>query len=124
MKTIYGIKQKYNLKDYVQYYQSRDGNGNLCNKQYGYITRVEYSVNIKGEIVLTYVIAEFIGCSSGYCVPQKAIIKRATPKVPNYGYREYLQHCIKVSENIISTQQKEKERYLKTLEELDDGKTN
>ena len=120
MKTMYGIKQKYDLKDYVKYYQSRDGKGNLCNEQFGYINGIEYKTNLKGEIELTYVISEFIGCSGGYCVSQKAIIKRATPKVPNYGYREYLKNRIKQSETSIKCLEKRIKEDNQTLKELDD----
>lgn len=120
MKTMYGIKQKYNLKDYVKYYRSRDGKGNLCNEQFGYINGIEYRTTLKGEVELTYVISDFIGCSGGYCVSQKAIIKRATPKEPNYGYREYLKNKIKQSENSIKSLEKQIKQDTQTLKELDD----
>lgn len=120
MKTMYGIKQKYNLKDYVKYYRSRDGKGNLCNEQFGYINGIEYHTTIKGEVELTYVLGDFIGERGGYCVSQKSIIKRATPKEPNYGYREYLKNKIKQSENSIKCLEKQIKQDTQTLKELDD----
>ena len=119
MKTMYGIKQKYNLKDYVKYYKSRNGNGVLSNEQFGYINSIEYSVTLKGEVELTYVISDFIGCSSGYCVPQKAIIKKVKPKVPNFGYREYLLANIKRNECIIKNSQEEIKNDMKKLGDFD-----
>lgn len=120
MKTIYGIKQKYNLKDYVKYYQSRNGDGKPCNEQYGWINGIDYRCNIKGEIELSYTISDFIGSSSGYLVSQEAIIKRATPKEPNYGYRGYLKNKIKQSENSIKCLEKQIKQDTQTLKELDD----
>lgn len=119
MKTIYDIKQKYNLKDYVKYYQSRNGNGDLCNVQFGYINAIEYRTMLNGEVELKYIIGDFVGCSSGYCVSQKAIIKRATPKIPNYGYREYLKQKIVCDEKSIKCLEKRIKETKKTLEELD-----
>lgn len=119
MKTLYGIKQKYNLKDYVAYYQSRNGDGQLCNKQYGWVNGIDYRCNIKGEIELTYTISDFIGSSSGYLVRQEAIIKRATPKELNYNYREYLKNIIKRSENSIERLKKQIKEDTQKLSELD-----
>ena len=119
MKTMYGIKQKYNLKDYVKYYQARNGDGKPCNEQYGYINGIEYRCNIKGEIELSYSIRDFIGSSSGYLVSQEAIIKRATPKAPNYGYRDYLKARITGDEKSIKCLEKRIKETKKTLEELD-----
>ena len=119
MKTLYGIKQKYNLKDYVKYYQSRDGNGKPCNVQFGWISGIEYRCNVKGEIELTYILADYIGASCGHCIRPDAIIKRATPKVPNYGYRDYLKARITCDENSIKSLEKRIKESKKTLEELD-----
>lgn len=118
MKTIYGIKQKYNLKDYVEYYQSKNGRGEACNKQYGWISCVEYRCTLEGEIRLTYVITDFIGSTSGYCIDQDSIIKRATPKIPNYGFRDYLRNKIEQNENNIEILKKQIEHDTQTLKEL------
>lgn len=120
MKTMYGIKQKYNLKDYVKYYRSRDGKGNLCNEQFGYINGIEYHTTLNGEVELTYVLGDFIGERGGDCVSQKSIIKRATPKVHNYGYRDYLKNRIKQSETSIKCLEKRIKEDNQTLKELDD----
>ena len=119
MKTMYGIKQKYNLKDYVKYYQARNGKGEPCNEQYGWISGIEYRCDVKGEIKLTYIIADYIGSSCGHCVRPDAIIKRATPKVPNFGYREYLKATISCDEHSIKCLEKRIKESKKTLEELD-----
>ena len=119
MKTMYGIKQKYNLKDYVKYYQSRNSDGKPCNEQFGYINEVCYRANVKGEIELHYSIGDFIGSSSGYLVSQNAIIKRIKPKTPNYGYREYLKHQISCNEYGIKTLQQKLKENKKKLEDFD-----
>ena len=119
MKTIYGIKQKYYLKDYVEFYSARDGNGNRCNIQFGYINSVEYELNVKGEPELRYSVGKFIGhISGGYLISQDAIIKGATPKVPNFGYIEYLEEQIKCNDEGIKNLIKKKEENLKRLKEL------
>ena len=119
MKTLYGIKQKYNLKDYVMYYQATDGDGQPCNKQYGWVNDIDYRCNIKGEIELSYSISDYIGSSSGYLVSQKAIIKRATPKELNQSYREYLKNKIKQSEKSIKCLEKRIKEDTQALNELD-----
>ena len=80
MKTIYGIKQKYNLKDFVKYYQSKNQKGEPCNVQYGYIVSVHYSLNDVGEPSLEYVVNQSPFCSGGYVVSPSSIIRKATPK--------------------------------------------
>lgn len=119
MKTLYGIKQKYNLKDYVKYYQSKNGDGKPCNEQYGWVNGIDYRCNIKGEIELSYSISDFIGSSNGYLVSQEAIIKRAKPKELNFGYREYLKNKIKHSENTIKCLEMRIKEDKQALNELD-----
>lgn len=81
MRTVYGIKQKYQLKDFVKYYQSTNAEtGEPTNIQFGYITSVTYEVNYSGQIELRYTIHEhpFGGC--GYIVTPDRIIRKAMPK--------------------------------------------
>ena len=77
-KIIYKIKQEYDVKDYVEYYQSRNHKGEMCNEQVGYINSVEYRVDSNGEIKLRYSIGSVLGSSCGYIVPQEAIIGKVT----------------------------------------------
>lgn len=116
-KTIYGIKQKYNPKDYVKYYSSRNGKGEPCNEQFGYINCVEYRCNVKGEIELRYTIGDFIGATSGVLITQEAIIEKAKQPNPKYGYKEYLEYQIKCNEAGIKNLQEQKARNLKALYE-------
>lgn len=120
MKTIYGIKQKYDLKDCVRYYSAINGKGEPCNEQVGYINSVEYGCNLKGEIELAYVVSDWIGCRSGHIVSQERIIKRVKPKIKNYGYKEYIQRCITGNEKKIASLLKQNKEYTKTLKEFED----
>ena len=118
MKTIYGIKQKYNLKDYVEYYQSTNGKGQHCDEQFGYINKMEYRCNTKGDIELVYVVSDFVGSSSGFCVKPENIIRRATPKVPNYGLKEFLENKIKTNERHMERLEEQIKQDTKALKEL------
>lgn len=80
MKTIYGIKQKYNLKDFVKYYQSKNNKGEPCNVQYGYIVSIYYELNVQGEPRLNYVVCESPFYGGGYIISPNNIIRKATPK--------------------------------------------
>ncbi len=118
-KKIYGIKQKYNIKDYVKYYRGTDGNGKPCNIQFGYINAVSYECNIKGEIELSYTLCDYIGARGGYLIRQKSIIRRAREKVKNYGYRDYIKAQIATDTRSIEVLTEKIKKWKKTLEELD-----
>lgn len=119
---MYGIKQKYNLKDYIAFFSARDGNGQYCCEEKGFINSVEYSCNNKGEIELSYVVSNYIGSNSGHLIPEEAIIRKEEPKDPNYGYREYLKSRVQIGNFKMKEAEKDIKHYTKLLEELDNGK--
>lgn len=56
---MYGIKQKYNLREHVEFYRSRNNRGELCNEQDGYIVEITYFVDRDdGKTKLRYTISE------------------------------------------------------------------
>ena len=118
-KTIYGIKQKYNLKDYVRYYSAIDQDGNFCKPEEGWINNVEYGCNLNGEIELTYIIGDFVGSSSGHCVSPNRIIKKTKPKVDGSSYKNYLKYRLKCNEASTKRLNEEHKELIKKIEELD-----
>ena len=97
---MYGISQKYNLKDYVEFYSAHNGNGKPCHERFGYIVGIEYRCDRTDKVELSYVISDFIGSSGGIIVSQDQIIKKHEPKVKDYGYKEYLENKIKAEERM------------------------
>jgi len=76
MKTMYGIKQKYNIGDCVEYYSAHNYKGAYCNEQIGYITCVQYSYSSEG-MELHYVISSGLAnYCGGHLVRQEAIIRK------------------------------------------------
>ena len=119
MKTIYGIKQKYDLKNYVRFYASRNGKGERCNEKCGYINEVTYSVALNGEIQLTYAIGDVLGLVSGSTiVPEEAILGKTKEPVKNYNYKKFLENRIKNNEKQVKELLRENKRIEKQLEEF------
>ena len=119
MKTIYGIKQHYDLKDYVEYYSAiKSKDRTPCNEKFGYINRVEYECTLDGKIRLAYVIGDFVGSTSGSLVTEDRIIRKAIPDNTDYGYKEYLKYKITCNQSSIKSLEKEIKDLNKKLAEI------
>ena len=113
------MEQKYLMMDYVEYHPSTNAKGEpIGNTEFGYVNGIHYGYNANRELELRYVISEYIGAHRGNIVLQSQIVRKAEPKGPDYGYREFLRDRIAICESQILDWQRQKRDCEKELGEL------
>lgn len=118
------MKHKYKLGDYVEYYKSYCKNEyeyEYMNKKQGFINAIEERMQEDGNVVLNYLIGDYIGSCGRYIVREEMIVgKLKAPK--NQGKLEYLKAKVRENEAQIESLNDENEELRTEIEILEKEK--